>query len=33
VRDPTMVEVDITALGDHPPYYPFGPKITVAAKS
>jgi acetolactate synthase-1/2/3 large subunit len=28
VRGPTMVEVDMTAIGDHPPYYPFGPKIT-----
>lgn len=23
---PTLVEVDMTAIGAHPPYYPFGPK-------
>jgi acetolactate synthase-1/2/3 large subunit len=27
VRGPTMVEVDMITIGDHPPYYPFGPKI------
>ena len=23
---PSLVEVDMTAIGDHPPYYPYGPK-------
>lgn len=27
VRGPSMVEIDMNAIGDHPPYYPFGPKI------
>ncbi len=27
VKGPTIVEVDMIAIGDHPPYYPFGPKI------
>jgi acetolactate synthase-1/2/3 large subunit len=27
VKGPSMVEIDMTAIGDHPPYYPFGPKI------
>jgi acetolactate synthase I/II/III large subunit len=26
VSGPTLVEVDMTAIGDHPPYYPYGPK-------
>ena len=26
VRGPTLVEVDMTAIGDHPPYFPYGPK-------
>lgn len=30
VNGPTMVEVDMTVIGEHPPYYPFGPKITAA---
>lgn len=27
VRGPTLVEVDMTAIGDHPPYFPYGPKV------
>lgn len=26
VTGPTLVEVDMTAIGAHPPYYPYGPK-------
>lgn len=24
---PALVEVDMTAIGDHPPYFPYGPKV------
>jgi len=33
VRGPTLVEVDMTAIGDHPPYFPYGPKIATPAAS
>lgn len=26
-QGPALVEVDMTAIGDHPPYYPYGPKV------
>jgi acetolactate synthase-1/2/3 large subunit len=26
----TMVEVDMVTIGDHPPYFPYGPKVEVA---
>ena len=26
VKGLALVEVDMTAIGDHPPYYPYGPK-------
>ncbi|MFO1171927.1 MAG: thiamine pyrophosphate-binding protein [Hyphomicrobiaceae bacterium] len=29
VRGLALVEVDMTAIGDHPPYYPYGPKAEV----
>jgi len=25
-KGPSLVEVDMTAIGDHPPYFPYGPK-------
>ncbi|MFC3127444.1 thiamine pyrophosphate-binding protein [Pseudoroseomonas globiformis] len=28
VRGPALVEVDMTAIGDHPPYFPYGPKVS-----
>jgi acetolactate synthase-1/2/3 large subunit len=28
VRGPTMVEIDMAAIGEHPPYYPYGPRIS-----
>ncbi|WP_173934734.1 thiamine pyrophosphate-binding protein [Chelativorans sp. Marseille-P2723] len=27
VKGVTMIEVDMTKIGDHPPYYPYGPKV------
>ncbi len=27
IDGPSMVEVDMSVIGDHPPYYPFGPKL------
>lgn len=29
VTGPTLVEVDMVAIGPHPPYYPYGPKAEV----
>ncbi|MBN8939808.1 MAG: thiamine pyrophosphate-binding protein [Rhizobiales bacterium] len=31
VRGPALVEVDMTAIGDHPPYFPYGPKALPVA--
>jgi acetolactate synthase-1/2/3 large subunit len=31
VAGPALVEVDMTAIGDHPPYYPYGPKVGSAS--
>ena len=28
---PALVEVDMTVIGDHPPYFPYGPKVGVPA--
>ncbi|HWE45833.1 MAG TPA: thiamine pyrophosphate-binding protein [Caulobacteraceae bacterium] len=27
VRGPSMVEIDMIAVGEHPPYYPIGPRV------
>jgi acetolactate synthase I/II/III large subunit len=27
IKGVTMVEVDMTKIGDHPPYFPYGPKV------
>ena len=27
VHGPAMVEIDMNAIGEHPPYFPFGPKV------
>ncbi|MCO5089754.1 thiamine pyrophosphate-binding protein [Bosea sp. (in: a-proteobacteria)] len=32
-KGPTLVEVDMTAIGDHPPYYPYGPKAQPIARA
>ncbi len=29
VNGPSLVEVDMTAIGDHPPYFPYGPKAAL----
>jgi len=31
VQGPALVEVDMTAIGDHPPYFPYGPKVAAPA--
>lgn len=28
MQGPTMVEIDMTTIGEHPPYFPYGPKIS-----
>jgi acetolactate synthase-1/2/3 large subunit len=33
VTGPAMVEVDMTSIGDHPPYFPYGPKAGPVAGS
>jgi acetolactate synthase-1/2/3 large subunit len=30
VQGPTIVEIDMRAVGEHPPYFPYGPKISAA---
>ncbi|MEM7188550.1 MAG: thiamine pyrophosphate-binding protein [Pseudomonadota bacterium] len=31
ITGPTLVEVDMNAIGHHPPYFPYGPKVGAAA--
>jgi acetolactate synthase I/II/III large subunit len=34
VTGPTLVEVDMTVIGDHPPYFPYGPKaVSVTSRN
>lgn len=33
VRGPAMVEIDMVTIGDHPPYFPIGPKVQTVAEA